>query len=263
MKNFISLVCYALIKRSNMQYNLMVKYTFSYLERAIIGKTADRQTAFLKAIPMSLLTTTVDIITGLTSRVFSIITLGTLPCINRIALENGYSSRLLFATPYMCLFRAIHLSSEEEDEFSFDRFFMENLILAEDKILEFNRSTCSLLEKHITIRLNYLLLGIAALVASVAEAIIATILTPVALFMAVYDPKYTVCMKINTLAFRSLMFPSIINDLGYYALKVLNPWSSELLQEEANQVNFLQNLKHGNIWSSNGSIFNLWKGQWE
>lgn len=249
-------------KLGNMEYNLTVRHALPYLETSITQESV-KPLSFIKPIPITLLTSIVDTISGLAFRIFSLITFGTQQCLNRIALENGYSSSLLLSIPYMCVFRAICLPSDDEGDFSFDRFFMDNINLAETRISALGQLSSHFLEMHITTRLENALLCLAVLVAGIAEAIIATLLIPIALATAIVSPKHPACVKINSLAFRALMFPHVINDFGYFALKILNPWSSEFKQDEPKVLNSVQNLKCGNLLTSDGSIFNLWTGQRE
>jgi hypothetical protein len=242
-----------------MEYNLTVKYTLPYL--AEVKKDKPHCIPFLSVIPISLLTTSVDIVTSLACRIFSLITLGTQTNVNKTALEIGCSSHFLLTIPYMCLFRAIRLLNDEDETFSWDRLFKKIFISIENEISDFSQSTSSFLERHVITRLGYTLLSLATLIASVGEAIIAAMFVPVAFLTAICDSQHPTCISINLLALRALMFTGVISDLGYYILKIINPKASEFKQEELTVMNFFQNLKKGNLLTANGAMFNLRTGQ--
>jgi hypothetical protein len=176
-------------------------------------------TTYLFAVPLSVATGTADTVIGLASRIGSLVTLGIFARINEIARNHMKSLQELLSMPYFCLIRAINLKASIQIPPNCLGYVANSIKIFKEKGNSF-KNKGNFIEKHIISRLNYMLFGIAALVTRVIDQIISNLAVTLSLLTLGFLPK------VNEVAFRSLMFPNLINDLTYSIVKVINPRAS-------------------------------------
>lgn len=174
---------------------------------------------YIVAIPLNITTGIADTVVGLVARIGSLITGGAFAKINKIAQNHMKSLQELLSRPYYCLLRAINIHASFEIPPKCLGFAADLIKIFKDKAKSC-RNTDDFITKHVVSRLNYMLFGIAALVTRAVDKFISEIAFILSLV------TLGLLTKVNEVAYRSLMFPNLINDLTFSIVKVINPWAS-------------------------------------
>lgn len=200
------------------------------------------RSAHLILAPASLIPVAVDTIIGLGAAIGTLFTFGKHVPTYRITFNHLDSARKFLVYPYVNILRTInpeaifsgnieaasyqttrstHSSSYQAKMLSWKGVgLIGGLVFA---ILKKSAGECYnsryFLNRHVSSRLTYILLAVACVVTRVADGIIAV---PAVGLSILTMGKFE---SLNNLAYRTLQFPSIINDLFYCTIKFINPWA--------------------------------------
>ncbi len=209
------------ILRNYIQVNL--SNSDSLFKSQVLTRVAYLSLAFLNIITGSVnatagvLTGSLNILTAGKKHSLHKITLAQL-CNTRLTLSLFYLNGLRVLNPHARLCNYIPKNSLE---LSFDGnglFAGRVNTLIQDLSAQCNTSK-NFLKKQVISRLTYVLLAVASLVTRAVDAVIGII---AAVFSILTLGKFN---TINTIAFRGLQVPGIVDDLFYCAVKIINPWT--------------------------------------
>lgn len=175
----------------------------------------------LGLVPITLVTNALDTMIGLGIGIAAVCTAGTHR--KTALLTNTYLSRSndLLSDPFVHLLRAVNPTASFRNSSVINKSgcgFVPDLVLPKlaNASLK-SRNSSNFFQRHFISRLTTALMGLAAIVTRVADAVIALPVAAAALL------TYGKIDSINNLAYRTLQAPGLIDDLLSSLVRTMNP----------------------------------------
>jgi len=200
-----------------MSYSQLTTNAHIYSKDSLSG--ISQRAAFLTLVPLSLITSITDVVTGVFGILAEAATLG-----NNEQLVKGTNvqlkaSRFIACGPYLNLLKAINPHAPFTKRRETIGYLAKSFITPTFKMFTTCKKSPRLFHRQISTRLTVALSLVAATVSRVLDAIISLIAAPLSI---VTFGKF---QRINDIALNALKAPGLIFDLHYSTLLFINPFA--------------------------------------